>query len=219
MNGPQDLGGRAGFGPVNPEPNEPVFHADWERRALGLTLCAGALGSWTLDEGRHARESLPPDVYLGSSYYKIWTLGLETLLQRHGYVTTNDLAAGHAVDPAPTPKRVLKAENVAAAMARGGPCDRPIETKPRFEQGDRVRTRAYDRPGHTRLPTYARDKTGTIEAVRQAFVLPDTNAHGQGENPEWVYTVVFDGRDLWEDMAAPGLTVSIDAWESYLGPA
>ena len=219
MSGPHDLGGRTGFGPVKPEPNEPAFHADWERRAMGLTLCAGALGAWTLDESRHARETLPADVYLGSSYYRIWTLGLETLLQRHGFVTANDLAAGHAVDPAPTPARILKAGNVAAAMARGGPCDRPLETQPRFKQDDRVHTRADDRPGHTRLPTYARNKTGIIETVRQAFVLPDANAHGQGENPEWVYTVTFDGRDLWGAAAAPGLTVSIDAWESYLEPA
>lgn len=34
--------------------------------------------------------------------------------------------------------------------------------------------------------------------------------------PQWVYTVVFDGAEIWGDGADSSLTVSIDAWESYL---
>ena len=49
MNGAHDVGGMQSFGPLPLEENEPVFHADWERRALALTLAAGALGHWTLD--------------------------------------------------------------------------------------------------------------------------------------------------------------------------
>jgi nitrile hydratase subunit beta len=104
-------------------------------------------------------------------------------------------------------------------MARGGPCNRKIETAPRFRQGERVRTRTSSSPGHTRLPGYARGKEGVVGAVRDGYVLPDANAHRQGENPEWVYTVVFDARELWGEAADPALTVSIDAWESYLEPA
>jgi nitrile hydratase len=55
--------------------------------------------------------------------------------------------------------------------------------------------------------------------VNGGFVFPDANAHGAGEAPEYVYTVVFEGRELWGETASPGLTVSIDAWESYLVPA
>ena len=91
------------------------------------------------------------------------------------------------------PKRVLKAENVPAVLAKGGPCDRPVATPARFKAGDRVRTKNFNPTGHTRLPRYARGKQGVIEAVRDGFVFPDSNAHGQGENPQWVYTVVFDG--------------------------
>ena len=47
MNGPHDLGGQHGFGPVAPEVDEPYFHAEWEKRALGLTLSSGAFGAWT----------------------------------------------------------------------------------------------------------------------------------------------------------------------------
>ena len=93
MNGPHDLGGQMGFGPVAPEKEEPYFHAEWEKRALGITLSCGAFGAWTIDESRHARESLPPATYLSASYYEIWTRALETLLKRHGFVSQAELDA------------------------------------------------------------------------------------------------------------------------------
>ena len=216
MNGPQDLGGQMGFGPVAPERDEPYFHAEWEKRALGLTLCAGALGAWNIDESRHARESLHPAIYYASSYYEIWIRALEVLLQRHGFVSAADLAAGDAVDPAATPKRVPKAGDVAAMLARGGPCDRPVDSAPRFGAGDRVRTKNFNPTGHTRLPRYARGKEGVVETVHEGFVFPDSNAHGQGERSQRVYTVVFDGAEIWGEGADPTLSVSVDAWESYL---
>jgi nitrile hydratase beta subunit len=219
MNGPQDLGGQMGFGPVAPEKNEPIFHAEWEKRALGVTLAAGAMGAWNIDESRHARESLHPADYYSSSYYEIWTKALEVLLQRHGFITAKDLAEGKAVDPTATPKWVLKADNVPTVLAKGGPCDRTIEAGPRFKAGDRVRTKNFNPEGHTRLPRYARGKIGVIEAPRGGFVFPDSNAHGAGEAPQHIYTVVFDGREIWGEGADPTLSVSIDAWESYLEPA
>ncbi|WP_269930292.1 nitrile hydratase subunit beta [Aminobacter sp. HY435] len=219
MNGPHDLGGQMGFGPVTPEKDERCFHAEWEKRALGVTLTAGAMGAWNIDESRHMRESLHPADYYASSYYEIWIKALERLLQRHRFVTANDLAAGEAVDSAATPKRVLKAENVSAALAKGGPCDRPVEGAAHFAVGQRVRTRNFHPTGHTRLPRYARGKMGVIDAVREGFVFPDSNAQGNGENPQRVYTVVFSGAELWGEGADPMLEVSIDAWESYLEPA
>jgi len=219
MNGPHDLGGQMGFGPVAPEPNEPYFHAAWEKRALGVTLCAGAMGAWTIDESRHARESLHPADYYASSYYEIWIKALEVLLKRHGFVSAADLSQGAAVDPAATPRRVLKAADVPAVLARGGPCDRPVETEPLFAVGDRVRTKNFNPTGHTRLPRYARGRCGTVDAVREGFVFPDSNSHGQGEKPQRVYTIVFDAKEIWGEGADPTLTVSIDAWESYLEPA
>ncbi|WP_340159908.1 nitrile hydratase subunit beta [uncultured Hoeflea sp.] len=219
MNGPHDLGGQMGFGPVAPETGEPVFHADWEKRALGVTLATGAFGAWTIDESRHARESLHPATYYSASYYEIWIRALETLLERHGFVSEDELAAGHKLWPGVKPKRVLHETDVATVLARGAPCNRDVDASPRFKPGDRVRTINEHPETHTRLPRYARGKTGSIEAVRAGFVFPDTNAHGKGENPEHVYTVCFDGRELWGQAADPALTVSIDAWESYLEPA
>jgi len=219
MNGAQDLGGMMGFGPIQIEQDEPWFHAEWERRAFGLTLAMGATGSWNIDMSRHARESLPPAEYLTSSYYEIWTRGVERLAVAAGLVSDEELRLGQSLaEPAPI-KRVLKAEDVPAVLARGGPAERPIEQPARFAVGDRVRTRNIQSRGHTRLPRYARSRIGVVELVHGAHVFPDTNAHGQGEQPEWLYTVCFSGRELWGQDADATLTVSIDAWESYLEPA
>jgi nitrile hydratase len=219
MNGPQDLGGQMGFGPVAPEKREPLFHADWEKRALGMTIAAGAMGHWNIDESRHARESLHPADYYSSTYYEIWIKALEVLLDRHGFVSPQELGGGRSLGPGTKPKRVLAPENVYAVLAKGGPCDRSMAGEARFKVGDRIRTRNFNPETHTRLPRYARGRFGVIEAVRGGFVFPDTNAHGGGENPQYVYTVVFSAPELWGDAADATLTVSIDAWESYLEPA
>lgn len=216
MNGAQDLGGQHGMGPVAPEKDEPYFHAEWEKRALGLTLSCGAFGAWTIDESRHARESLPPATYLAASYYEIWIRALETLLKRHGFVSAAELAEGRMLEKGKEPKRILTADMVPGVLAKGGPCDRPVAEAPVFAVGQRVRTRNFNPETHTRLPRYARAKTGLVEAVQGSFVFPDDNAHGRGENPQWVYTVVFEAQEIWGDGADPSLTVSIDAWESYL---
>ncbi len=219
MNGAQDLGGQMGFGPVAPEADEPLFHAPWERRAFGLTLAMGATGAWTIDASRHARESLPPAEYLAASYYEIWTRGVERLVTARGLVTPEELRRGRASgEPAPIP-RVLAAADVSATLARGGPASRPAEAPARFEAGDRVRTRVINPTGHTRLPRYARGKLGVVEIVHGAHVFPDANAHGLGERPQWLYTVRFEARELWGEEADPALSVSVDAWESYLEPA
>jgi nitrile hydratase subunit beta len=219
MNGGQDLGGMMGFGRIGFEPDEPWFHAPWERRAFGVTLAMGATGAWTLDMSRHARESLPPAEYLSSSYYEIWTKGVEKLVVKTGLATEEELRLGQALAPPAPVRRVLRAEDVPAALARGGPTEREPPGPARFAPGDRVVARNMHPAGHTRLPRYVRGKPGTVERVHGAHVFPDTNAHGEGENPQWLYNVRFSGIDLWGEEADATLAVSIDAWESYLEPA
>jgi nitrile hydratase beta subunit len=220
VNGAQDLGGMMGFGPVSAEKNEPVFHAEWEKRALGVTLCSGALGAWNIDISRHARETLHPADYLSSSYYEIWTKGLLKLLAAQGLVSQAELEAGRSLGaPKATPRPVLKSADVPARLAGGGPCDRPLDRAARFAVGDRVRTRNIHPTGHTRLPRYARDKLGVVEQCQGSFVFPDSNAHGRGEDPQWVYSVVFKGPELWGPDSDPSLSVAIDCWEPYLEPA
>jgi nitrile hydratase subunit beta len=216
MNGAQDLGGMMGFGPIAPEPNEPLFHAQWEKRALAVTIAAGGCGLWSIDEARHARETLPPAEYLSKSYYDVWISGLEKLAVSHGLITAEELASGHAAAPPRAVPRKLTVDRVASALAAGTPCDRPATTAAAFGVGEKVRAREMNPKGHTRLPRYARGKTGIVEAARGVFVFPDTSAHGQGEAPQWLYTVRFAARELWGADAAPNASVTIDAFEPYL---
>ncbi|MEP3430336.1 MAG: nitrile hydratase subunit beta [Roseibium sp.] len=216
MNGAQDLGGQMGFGPIELEDNEPNFHAKWEERAFALTLAMGATGSWNIDTSRHARESLPPADYLSSSYYKIWTMGLEKLCLDNGLITESELSSGKALEPAKPVKQVLTAENVSAVLAKGGPADRPEEQPARFKVGDKIRTKRMHPEGHTRLPRYARDTVGVIDAIHGVHVFPDTSAHGKGENPTWLYSVAFKGTDVWGPDSDPSVSLRIDLWEPYL---
>ena len=70
MNGPHDMGGAMGFGAINPEVREPVFHAEWEGRTYALLLAMGSTGAWP--NNRPWRESLPALKYWSASYYEIW---------------------------------------------------------------------------------------------------------------------------------------------------
>jgi nitrile hydratase beta subunit len=219
MDGAHDMGGVAGFGPVLPEPDEPVFHAEWERRAFALTLAMARPGGWSIDMSRFARENRPPDAYIAMSYYQIWLAGLETLMRERGLIGDDEIAAGHAL-LSPLPDRpVLHAADVTAMLTRGGPTARPAATPARFKPGDRVRARTATTPGHTRLPHYVRGHVGVIEHLHGCHVFADSSAAGLGEAPQWLYTVVFAGRELWGMEATPATTVSVDAWDSYLDPA
>lgn len=210
-----DLGGRDGYGPVLPEPEGELFHAPWESRVLALTLSMGAAGAWNIDISRSARETLPD--YAKLSYYEIWFAALLQLLAERGLVTPDEIDAARVLHPPLPVKRVLAAADVAATLARGAPTTRPATGTPRFSVGQRVRTRREVPAHHTRLPGYARGKCGTVERLLGAHVFADAHAQGLGEDPQWLYTVVFDGAELWE---TPSDTrVSIDAWEPYLEPA
>ena len=216
-NSVHDIGGMHGFGPVEAEAEEPVFHADWEARVYALQRAMGATGLWTIDAGRASLENLPPIEYLAASYYKRWFLGLERRVVAHGLVSEDEISAGRALRPGVRLNQKLRLDDARAmSFAR---FDRPAFSAARFKTGDRVRTKNMHPKTHTRLPRYARDKLGTVEAVRGCHVFPDSAALGTGENPQWLYTVVFAGRELWGEEADPSIKVSIEAFESYLLPA
>ncbi len=217
-----DMGGRFGDGPVLPDADDaPVFAEAWHARALALTVAAGALGQWTLDRSRFARESLSPSEYMAFSYYEKWLAGLADLLVAQGVVTREELSGAEAA-PSPLAERRLKAQAVAPGLARGAPVTRE-GPEPRFAVGDRVRTHRPARNlqvegGHTRLPGYAAGLIGRIDLIHGCHVFPDANAHRLGETPQPLYTVVFDAGDVWGQAEAAGDTVSCDLWESYLEP-
>jgi len=216
MNGGQDLGGMMGFGPIDPETGEPVFHAEWERRVFALTLAAGAPGGWNIDMSRFARENRPPQDYLSKSYYELWLAGLETLLAERGLVSAQEIEEGRPIGPSEPPARILAAADVEAAMRRGGPADREPSRPASYKPGDRVMTINSHPRGHTRLPRYVRGKPGIVDAVHGCHVFPDSNAAGLGEDPQWLYGVLFDAADLWGPDAEPGQTLRVDLWEPYL---
>jgi nitrile hydratase len=212
-----DLGGRDMPGNIVPEPEDERFHAAWEPGALALTLAMGATGAWNIDMSRSARETLPDYAHL--SYYAIWLAALTRMLEERDLVHADELAAGRMLHPAAPLSRVLHAADVAAVLARGTPTQRPATHPARFGVGDAVRTRDAQASHHTRLPGYARGRTGRIEAVRGMHVFADAHARGLGESPQWLYSVAFDGRALWGAQASAGSSVAIDAWEPYLEAA
>lgn len=213
MNKPHDMGGRDA-GPVVPEADEPAFHAEWERRAFALTLAMGMPGKWNIDMSRWARESLSG--YASMTYYELWEAGVEKLSAERGLVSTAEVDAGKAIGAVKPVERILTADRVAATLSGGSPYSRPVAMQPKFNVGDRVRTKRLDVPGHTRLPRYVWGKAGVVVLRHGAHVLPDVNSTGKGETPEHLYTVRFDGAELWGPGAEPETAVSVDAWESYL---
>ena len=218
MDGVHDMGGMHGFGKVEPEQDEPVFHAEWEGRTLALNRAMGYTGIWTIDQTRYGIERLPPDVYLTSSYYRKWAVRMENLLVELGLVGRDELEAGRALRPGKQLKRKLTLADVPNSLSRGS-FARPTNTEAQFKPGDRVRTKNIHPETHTRLPRYARNKVGVVEAVRGCHVYPDTAASGKGDDPQWLYTVLFEGRELWGLDSDPSLKVSIEAFEPYLETA
>ena len=200
MDGAHDMGGVPWSGPVKPEPNEPPFHAEWERRAFAMTLAMAMPGGWNIDMSRFVREDRSPEEYLSKSYYQIWLAGLERLMLERGLIARDEIEAGKPLHPAKPVAKTLSPDGVAAL----------------FTAGDRVRAKVTHPPTHTRLPHYVRGHVGSIERVLGCHVFPDSNATGAGENPQWLYTVTFDGAELWGEESDSELKVSVDAWEPYL---
>ena len=96
MNGAHDLGGMHGFGSVEIEKDEPVFHFQWEKRMFALTLASGFHGKWNLDMSRYTREQMPPAEYLATTYYEHWLFGLQKSLVEQELITASELRTGHA---------------------------------------------------------------------------------------------------------------------------
>jgi len=222
MNGAHDMGGMDGLGPIKPEPEaeEPVFHADWEKRVFGLTLAAGFLGKWNIDMSRHARERQHPLDYLRHTYYENWLTGLKKLLVEKKLVNPAELKTGKAAGPVNESirQRVLKAEDVAAAIAKGSPVAMTISTPPRFKSGESVRAVNRHPAGHTRQPLYVRGRVGVIHEYHGAHVFPDRNAEGSKEGRH-LYSVRFTAEALWGKRTSGRNAVYVDLWEDYLEPA
>jgi len=216
MNGVHDMGGMQGMGPVQYEKNEPVFNAVWEGRVYSLNRAIRAWRKWNLDTDRHGIELLPPADYLRMSYYERWFTRLLTNLVQFGFVTKEEMESGK---PAPGSSRAtpaLTATMSSGFLSRGIPSSNDPKVRPLFKVGQRVRARNINPSGHTRLPRYARGKTGTIMIDHGVYSFPDTSAHFLGEKRQHVYSVRFTARELWGESASPRHFVHIDMWDDYL---
>jgi len=218
MNGVHDVGGMQGFGPINPEANEPVFHAVWEGRVMAMNLAMAAWGKFVADNRRYVRELIPPAEQIAMSYYEKWYRGLITNMLDARMVTQPEVDSGMPVGGAVKSVPPLTAARVPAFWANGAPKIRNVPVLANFRVGQRVRARTINPVTHTRLPRYARGKIGMVTRDHGIFVFPDTNSQFLGEKPQHLYSVRFAARELWGEQAKPKDTVYIDMWDDYLEP-
>ena len=206
MNGVHDLGGMDGFGPVDVEANEPVFHHPWERVVFGLVVATSAQRLRNVHRFRHAIERMDPKHYLSSSYYEHWLTATATLLVEMGIVTLAELEAGvGGCIPLSAPARADSGISPAASVAA-----------PRFAVGSPIVVRNLHPLGHTRCPRYVRGRRGVVTRVDGVFALPDVAAHTSQRCEQYAYNVRFDSRELWGSAADSAVAVYVDLWESYL---
>lgn len=234
MIGAHDLGGAEGFGPIAALEDDAQFHAAWERKAFALTLAAGMLGHWNIDESRHARENQSPQRYLSNSYYETWLVGLQKLLIQKGLLNAEELAAlplaqsiavaweNHSPSELrPQEVKALTREQALDSLRRGGPTELASQQAPLFAIGAKVRVLAMTQAGHTRAPSYVHDAVGTVQSYNGVHIYPDANAHSSPDTPtrgEPLYTVAFSRAALFQKEASAGF-VMVDLWEPYLREA
>jgi nitrile hydratase subunit beta len=219
MNGVHDMGGMHGFGPIVREENEPLFHAPWEAQVRAMMVIARSRGYFTIDAFRYGIERMDPAHYLRAPYFERWLASTERNLLENGFLTSDELDdRTEYVRRHPEAIRPRGVVTTPMPKPLGESVHSPLPAS-QFAVGDAVITRNIHSPGHTRLPRYARGKRGIVQRLHGPQIFPDTNALGLGENPQPLYSVCFDARELWGDSAEPRQTVSLDLWESYLEPA
>jgi nitrile hydratase beta subunit len=219
MDGIHDMGGMQGFESLEFDPDEPVFAEEWHKRVFGMGALGARMSGTNQPAFRFAIERVHPVQYLLDGYYGRWLDGTMNLLIDSGVIARGEVearvrrAAGEDVPDPPAPTG-SKPDYQATAAGSLREVDRP----PRFNVGDRVRAKDMHPVGHTRLPRYVRNRTGTVERMQPSQLFPDTHAHFQGENPQHVYCVAFDSNDVWGD-DGDRCTIYVDLYDNYLEPA
>jgi nitrile hydratase len=214
MNGIHDMGGMQDMGPIQREHDEPIFHAEWERRIFALF---NAVPDVSGPYHRHQIELIPPADYLRMSYYERWVTALTQILIKTRMATAAEIESGKAVEEGTKAHHVLTAAQVASWAAPH--TRRKLTAVAHFKAGQRVRAREMNPVGHTRLPRYVRGKVGTIERNAGVEELQDSDIEGLGPKQQPVYTVRFAARELWGEQASPRDSVYVAMWEGYLDSA
>ena len=108
-------------------------------------------------------------------------------------------------------------EALKQLIETGGEYRRETDVEPAFKVGDTVRVTSEVSTTHTRRAGYVRGHVGVITHAHGAYVYPDSNASGLGEDPRHLYTVQFTAQELWGDEpGAANSVMHIDLWEPYL---
>jgi nitrile hydratase len=215
MNGVHDMGGMHGMGPISHEKSEPVFHTRWESRVYAMDRALSAGRKWTIDAWRHHIESIPPADYLRMSYYEKWLSAMERRVVQYGFVTKEELETGKAA-PGSAKAVPMLTTAMASDYSRSIPSANDPTIAPLFQAGQRVRARNINPVGHTRLPRYARGKSGQIIRDHGVYTFPDTSARDLGDKRQHLYSVRFTARELWGGAASPRDVVHLDMWDDYL---
>lgn len=218
--GIHDMGGTSGWGRAQvPEPDEPAFKQPWEARAFAMALLSMRMSGTNLNAFRHALNRLGRAEYIDDGYYGRWLHAAENLLYDSSIIAPGtvearvaNLSGGDVEEPPPPEPQ--KPDYLPTAAGSIRKVDSPIK----FAAGQRVRAKRFEPPGHTRLPRYVMGHVGTVVAPRPAQVFPDTHAHFQGENAQWVYTVRFEPEELFGS-GAQRFGLNIDLYEDYLEAA
>lgn len=218
MNGIHDMGGMQDMGAIGYVKSEPVFHAAWEGRVYAMSTAVGATGKLRLGI-RPPIENMSPVEYLRSSYYEKWLVSLEERVVASDLVTRAELKSGRPEKGTAKAAAALSPPVVLAALFQVPPTRRDVAVAPRFYAGQAVRTRNANPVTHTRLPRYARGKTGIINRNHGVFVFSDTSAYSLGDKPQYLYSVRFSARELWGEQAMPQDAVYLDLYDDYLEPA
>ena len=206
MNGIHDMGGMHGFGPVQVEPNEPIFYARWESRVLALFFATGAARRRVAASGRRQIERLPPADYLRIPYYQKWLEALIATSIEAGLVTAEEIGPGTLLPP-------------PAPLPPAPPADTGPPRAASFAPGDRVRAKSIHPTYHTRMPRYVRGHLGVITAHHGNAAFDDSRARGLGDANQPLYTVRFAARELWGEQGHPADCVHAELWEDHLEPA
>ncbi len=223
MSGVHDIGGMSGFGPITGHSKtEPTFHEPWEGRTFGMMLAMTR--HQVLEPGglRPAVEELDAGDYLSLGYYHKWLKALEKGLLAKGFLTVKELDA----------KTQELAEDPGAEVPRWE--DPPFRERfhgiiyshndphiedgitPSFTAGDGVKVLDIEPIGHSRLPSYLKNKTGTIVRYWGVHHFYDTQPPGVEAPPQPIYNVRFTSDALWGADAEGNSDVYVDMWEGYL---
>lgn len=211
MDGPHDLGGKGGYGPIDID--APPFREEWERRQWALSKNVPIPGG-TIDWWRHGIENMDPITYATEPYFGKWCLNEIAHRIDQGLFTMDEVLGGPRGPVSDPPATPLDMDDALARLrANNNDFRVALCTSPLFQLGDLVRTSSTASPGHTRLPAYARDHVGTVIAHHGGHLFPDEGARGHHVGAH-LYTVEFTAAELWgtDDLD----TICLDLWEPYL---